>query len=155
MVAFFSDASTFVPETQSFFAFDVFVRDARPAADLALTLADAPDPATTKANLTYTATIANHGPATATGVTLLADLPAASTFVSASGATCTRQGQGPSDGTLTCAAGAIASGSSATVTIVVTPTKPGTLTLAAKAFANQPDPNRTDNSATETTTVTR
>jgi uncharacterized repeat protein (TIGR01451 family) len=155
VAAFFSDSSTFVPETQSFFAFDIFVRDARPAADLGLTLADAPDPATTKANLTYTATIANRGPATATGVTLVADLPADSTFVSASGATCTRQGQGPSGGTLTCDTGAIAVGSSATVTIVVTPTKPGTLALAAKVFATQPDPNRTDNNATETTTVTR
>jgi uncharacterized repeat protein (TIGR01451 family) len=155
VAAFFSDSSTFVPETQSFFAFDIFVRDARPAADLGLTLADAPDPATTKANLTYTATIANRGPATATGVTLVADLPADSTFVSASGATCTRQSQGPSGGTLTCDAGAIAVGSSATVTIVVTLTKPGTLTLAAKVFATQPDPNRTDNNATETTTVTR
>jgi uncharacterized repeat protein (TIGR01451 family) len=155
VVAFFSDSSTFVPETQSFFAFDIFVRDARPTADLGLTLADAPDPATTKANLTYTATIANRGPATATGVTLAADLPADSTFVSASGATCTRQGQGTSGGTLTCQAGAITAGASATVTIVVTPTKPGTLTLAAKVFADQPDPNRTDNSATETTTVTR
>jgi hypothetical protein len=39
--------------------------------------------------------------------------------------------------------------------INVTPTKPGTLTLAAKVFATQPDPNHADNSATETTTVTR
>src|SRR5439155_24181992 len=97
---------------QSFFAFDIFVRDARPAADLGLTVADAPDPATTKANLTYTATIANRGPAAATGVTLVASLPANATFVSAGGATCTRQGQGTSDGTLTCDAGTIASGSS-------------------------------------------
>src|SRR5262249_53870717 len=132
-----------------------FVRDARPAADLALTLADAPDPATTKANLTYAATIANHGPAAATGVTLITELPAASTFVGATGATCTRQGQGPSDGTLACDTGAIAAGSFAAVTIVVTPTKPGTLMLAAKVFADQPDPDRTDNSTTQTTTVTR
>ena len=62
VIAFFSDSSTFVPETQSFFAFDIFVRDARPSADLGVTLADAPDPATTKANLTYTATIGNGGP---------------------------------------------------------------------------------------------
>jgi uncharacterized repeat protein (TIGR01451 family) len=155
VVAFFSDSSTFVPETQSFFAFDIFVRDARPAADLGLTLADSPDPATTKADLTYTATIANRGATTATGVTLVANLPPDSTFVFASGARCTRAGQGNSDGTLTCDAGTLAAGSSAIVTIVVTPTKPGTLTLTANAFANQPDPNRADNSATETTTVTR
>jgi hypothetical protein len=75
--------------------------------------------------------------------------------VSASGASCTRQGQGQSDGTLTCDAGPIAAGSSATVTIAVTPTKPGTLTLAARVFADQLDPNLSDNSAIETTTVAR
>jgi uncharacterized repeat protein (TIGR01451 family) len=155
VVAFFSDSSTFVPETQTFFAYDIFVRDARPAADLGLTLADNPDPAATKAPLTYTATIANRGPAAAAGVTLTANLPDASTFTSASGATCTRQGQGQTGGTLTCAVGAVAAGSTATVTIVVTPTKIGTLTLTAAVSADQADPNRADNSATETTVVTR
>src|SRR5439155_7503671 len=48
VIAFFSAASTFVPESQSFFAYDIFVRDARPPADLSLTLGDAPDPATVR-----------------------------------------------------------------------------------------------------------
>jgi hypothetical protein len=64
-------------------------------------------------------------------------------------------GPGPSGGTLTCDAGAIASAASPIVTIIVRPTKPGTITLTANVFADQPDPNRTDNSAAETTTVTR
>ena len=38
VIAFFSAASTLVPKSgQSFFADDLFVRDARPPADLALT----------------------------------------------------------------------------------------------------------------------
>ncbi len=156
VVAFWSDSATLVPESgQSFFAYDAFVRDARPAANLALTLADSPDPATVRGDLTYAATISNNGPAAATGVTLVADLPADATFVSASGAACTRGGKGKTDGTLTCSVGSLAAGASTSVTILVQPSRAGTLIVMAKAFADQPDPNRGDNSATATTTVTR
>jgi uncharacterized repeat protein (TIGR01451 family) len=156
VIAFFSAASTLVPESgQGFFAYDIFVRDARPPADLALTLVDAPDPATVHGTLTYTATIANAGPTNATGVTLVADLPAGATFLSASDAACTRQGKGKSDGTLICTVGALAAGTSTTVTIVVQPTKVGAISLAAKVYADQPDPNRANNSATQTTTIIR
>src|SRR5439155_4816278 len=104
VIAFSSAASTFVAEgpQSPTFADDIFVRDARPSADLSLTLADTPDPATVHGNLTYTATISNAGPTNATGVTLVAGLPTDATFVSASGATCTRAGKGPRNGTLTC-----------------------------------------------------
>jgi uncharacterized repeat protein (TIGR01451 family) len=156
VIAYFSDASTLVPESgQSFFAYDIFVRDARPPADLSLTLADAPDPATVHGNLTYTATISNAGPTNATGVTLVAGLPADATFVSASGAICTRAGKGPRNGTLTCNVGTLSAGASTTVTILVQPAKLGTLSLTASVYADQPDPNRTNNSATATTTVTK
>src|SRR6266581_2987541 len=154
VIAYFSASSTFVPESgQSFFAYDIFVRDARPPADLSLTISDAPDPATVRGTLTYTAMISNAGPTNATGVTLVADLPTDANFVSASGAVCSRQGKGKSNGTLTCAVGTVAAGSSATVTIMVQPTRPGTLSLAADAYADQPDPNRANNRATATTTV--
>ncbi len=156
VIAYFSASSTFVPESgQSFFAYDIFVRDARPPADLSLTISDAPDPATVRGTLTYTAMISNTGPTNATGVTLVADLPTDANFVSANGATCIRQGKGKSNGTLTCAVGTLAAGSSATVTIMVQPTRPGTLSLAADAYADQPDPNRANNRATATTTVIR
>jgi hypothetical protein len=36
VAAFASHPSTFMPEDQGFFAYDVFVRDARPQADLAV-----------------------------------------------------------------------------------------------------------------------
>jgi uncharacterized repeat protein (TIGR01451 family) len=155
VIAFSSSASTFVPESQPFFASDVFVRDARPAADLALTLADSPDPAAVRGDLTYTATVANHGPATATGTTLVADLPADATFVSATGATCTRGGKGKTNGTLTCDLGTVGAGATRSVTILVRPARAGTLTLSARVLADQADPARGNNTATETTTVSR
>src|SRR5205823_3576068 len=146
VIAFYSDAATLVPESrQSFFAYDIFVRDARPPADLALTLTDSPDPASFHGTLTYTATIVNAGPTSASGVTLVAELPAGANFVSASGAACVRQGKSKSGGTLTCAGGTLAAGGSSTVTIVVQPTKVGTISLAAKVYADQPDPNRANN----------
>jgi uncharacterized repeat protein (TIGR01451 family) len=156
VIAFSSGSTTFVPESgQGFFASDVFVRDARPAADLALRLADSPDPAAVRGDLTYTATVANGGPATATGTTLVADLPPDATFVSANGATCTRGGKGKTDGTLTCDVGTLAAGTSRAVAILVRPARAGTLTLSAHVQADQPDPVRGNNAATETTTVNR
>lgn len=65
------------------------MRDARPAADVALRVADSSDPATVRRDLTYTATITNGGPAAATGVTLVVELPADASFTSTTGATCT------------------------------------------------------------------
>ena len=157
VIAFRSAASTFVTEANQTptFADDIFVRDARPPADLALTLADSPDPATFHGTLTYTARIANTGPTNATDVTLVADLPAGVNLLSTSGAACTRAGKGKGDGTLTCTVGTLPSGAATTVTIVVQPTSVGTISLAAKVYADQPDPNRADNSATETTTITK
>jgi uncharacterized repeat protein (TIGR01451 family) len=156
VASFWSDSSTLVPESgQSFFAYDVFVRDARPAADLSVALGDSPDPAAVRGDLTYTATIANAGPASATGATLVADIPADAIFVSASGASCTRGGKGKADGTLTCTVGTLAPGSSATVSILVHPARVGTLTLNARVYADQPDPARANNAASESTTVNR
>src|SRR5439155_15272399 len=64
------------------FAYDVFVRDMRPQADLSVTQSDSPDPAAARGQLTYTVTVRNDGPAGATGVTLVDSLPDAA-FVSA------------------------------------------------------------------------
>ena len=77
------------------FRSDVFVRDARPVADLALTLADSPDPATVRGNLTYKATITNGGAAEATGVTLVAEFAADASITSTTGATCTARVRRP------------------------------------------------------------
>jgi hypothetical protein len=54
---------------------------------------------------------------------------------------------------LTCDLGVLEAGQSATVTIVVSPSREGTITNTAVVRANEPDADRTDNAAVETTTV--
>jgi uncharacterized repeat protein (TIGR01451 family) len=154
VIAFASRSSTFVPETQDFFAYDIFARDMRPQADLSVAMSDSPDPVRVRDQLTYTVTVWNDGPAAGTGVTLVDTLPDAA-FVSATptqGA-CVHQRLSSSGGVLTCELGALAAGSSATVTIVVSPSREGTITNTASVRANEPDADGADNSATETTTV--
>jgi uncharacterized repeat protein (TIGR01451 family) len=154
VIAFASRSSTFVPETQPFFAYDVFVRDMRPQADLSVTKADSPDPVAARGQLTYTVTVRNDGPAVATGVTVVDTLPEVA-FVSATPThgSCARAGKGKTDGVLTCDLGTLGLAQTATVTIVVSPTREGTITNTATVRANEPDADRTDNTATESTTV--
>jgi uncharacterized repeat protein (TIGR01451 family) len=134
--------------------FDVYVLDAR--ADLSVTNTDAPDPVAVRANLAYTVTVQNNGPAAAQAVTLTDPLPVDAAFVSASATqgVCSRAGKGTSDGLLTCALGTIDAFRSATVTIVVRPSRAGTLTNTVDVRSGSPDPNPANNTATATTTVT-
>ena len=121
-----------------------------PSANLAVTLADAPDPATQGGNITYTANISNAGPSNATGVTLTMPVPATTTFVSASASagTCTQAA-----GTVTCNIGTINNAASATATIVVTATASGTVNASASVASAVNDPAAANNSAATTTTV--
>src|SRR6185436_3412420 len=57
---------------------------ASPTSDLLLTLEDAPDPVGVGQTLTYTLVVSNGGPATAASVRLTNTLPAGVSFVSAS-----------------------------------------------------------------------
>jgi uncharacterized repeat protein (TIGR01451 family) len=118
-------------------------------ADLFLSKADSPDPALVTVNLTYTLTVANAGPETATGVMLTDTLPMETTFSS----TNTPQGTCAHDmGVVTCDLGAIDAQGSVTVTIVVTaPSDPGPITNMASVTLNEPDPNLANNSASATT----
>jgi uncharacterized repeat protein (TIGR01451 family) len=128
---------------------DVYVSDRRPAADLSLAKADAPDPVAVRAPLTYSLNVTNNGPNAAPGVHVLDILPARVDFVSASGG-CTL-----SAGQVDCALGTLASGAGATVTITVTPRARGVLTNTARVGSSAPDPNAANNSATTETTVSR
>jgi uncharacterized repeat protein (TIGR01451 family) len=122
-----------------------------PAADLAVTKVDSPDPAHVGQQLTYTITVTNNGASPATGVTLTDNLPKTTGFgsVSSTRGSCTRSKQ-----TVTCNLGSLADGASATVTIVVKPTKKGTITNTASAAASTPtDPVGLNNSDSEPTTV--
>jgi uncharacterized repeat protein (TIGR01451 family) len=120
------------------------------SADLSITKTDAPDPATVGQNVTYTLTVSNAGPGTATSVAVTDPLPAGLTFVSASPSqgTCAQAA-----GTVTCALGDLAPSGTATVTIVVTATAAGTITNTASVQSAVNDPDPTDNSASQPTTV--
>ena len=151
VIAFASASSTFVPETQEFFANDVFVRDMRPQADLAVTMTDSPDPVTARGQVTYTVTIRNDGPGPATGVTLTDTLPDAA-FVSST-QPCAHEGKGKTGGVLTSGLGSLAPGESTTVNVVVSPSRAGTIANTATVRANEPDADAADNATTESTTV--
>jgi uncharacterized repeat protein (TIGR01451 family) len=118
--------------------------------DLAVSIADAPDPVRVGQPLTYTVTVVNNGPATATGVTLTDTLPGGVTFDSAS------PGQGSCTGTttVTCTLGTLAGGASTHVTIAVTPTQAGSLTSSASVSGSPTDSSPGNNTATATTTAT-
>jgi uncharacterized repeat protein (TIGR01451 family) len=128
---------------------DVYVSDRRPAADLSLMKADAPDPVAARGTLTYTLVATNHGPNAAPDARLLDTLPAGVTFVSAS-AGCTH-----SAGQVDCALGTLAPGASTTVTITVTPKAQGVITNTASLGSSAPDPDTSNNTATTETTVAR
>jgi uncharacterized repeat protein (TIGR01451 family) len=121
-----------------------------PAADLSVSIGDSPDPVPVGSNLSYTVSVANHGPSPATGVSLTDTLPAGVTIVSI---TPSQGSDSVANGVITTNLGSLAAGASATLTIIVTPQTPGTLTDTAHVTANEADPNTANNSASQSTTV--
>lgn len=123
-----------------------------PAIDLVVTKTDSADPVVAGNALTYTVTVTNNGPSTATNVVLTDALPASLTFVSATSS----QGTATfASGTVTGTLGTLASGASATVTIntTVSSSATGTITNTASAIATQTDINASNNTATQNTTL--
>ena len=96
-----------------------------PAADLAVTKTDSPDPVAVGQQLTYTVGVSNAGPSSATGITLTDTLPAGVTFNSA---TPTQGSCSQASGTVTCSLGTLANAASASVSIKVTPQAEGSIT---------------------------
>src|SRR5206468_1692192 len=96
-----------------------------------------------------TLTVTNHGPSTATGVTVSDPVPAHTTFVSAT----------PSQGTCTpavsCSLGTLASGASQTINIGVhvKDTASGRISNTATVSGEQPDAVAANNSDSEDTAV--
>ena len=118
--------------------------------DVLVNQSDSPDPVPSGGILTYTMVVSNNGPDDATGVVLTDTIPAGTTFVSRA----TTKGSCAGTTAITCTIGALANGESATVTIVVTaPTSAGSISNTAIATRNEPDGNATNNSDTDSTTV--
>jgi uncharacterized repeat protein (TIGR01451 family) len=121
------------------------------ALDLRVGLSDSADPVTTGQTFRYQATLSNAGPAPASGVTLTIAVPAGVVFVGATPGppVCTAAA-----GVVRCALGALAVGAEAVVDVDVAATvASGLLECAAHVVANEPDTNRTDDAAVETTRV--
>jgi uncharacterized repeat protein (TIGR01451 family) len=123
------------------------------SADLVVTLADSPDPVYTDTPLSYFMTVANRGPAAATGVTLTQTLPAGVHLISA------RATVGTCSGTtvVTCHLGDMPAGSLVRVGVLATApvTVPAInpMVSTASAASATPDPDPASNHATETTMV--
>jgi uncharacterized repeat protein (TIGR01451 family) len=121
-------------------------------ADLSISKSDSPDPVLAGQTLTYTVTVNNAGPDMAQNVVVMDTLPSGVTFVSATPdqGSCSEGG-----GVITCNLGNIANGASANVVIVVTVDAgtSGTITNSVSVVSGTADPNSSNNTVTETTTV--
>ena len=115
--------------------------------DLGVSLAGSPDPVLAGENLTYTLTVFNLGPQTASSVTLTDILPASVTFVSASPG-CILGG-----GNVVCSVGTLSSGGSTNFSVVVMPTAGGLITNILMVASLTGDPNATNNTAASVTMV--
>jgi uncharacterized repeat protein (TIGR01451 family) len=124
--------------------------------DLAIGIADAPDPVTIGTSLTYTITATNNGPDAADSVSLSNPLPAGTTFVSLStsaGWSCTTPPVG-GGGTITCGTSQMAVGSASfmlTVAVQASVADGTVLSNTATLTAAAPDPEPGNNSSTATT----
>ena len=123
------------------------------SADMAIVKTGSPNPVTQGTPLTYTLTVTNNGPASATNVTVTDTLPAALTYLQ----TTTTQGScSEAGGTVTCLLGPMANAATATISILTIPNTPGIVTNIATVTLSpdQTDPNLSNNTSTQSETIT-
>ncbi len=125
-----------------------------PQADLEI-IKTGPASAIKNDRVTYTMTVKNDGPSSATNVTVTDGLPLGLSFISggSSQGSCAFNASLGGSGTLRCDLGSMSSGSSVTVTLVATVTGIGAIANTATASSATPDPNAANNTSTATTTV--
>jgi len=118
-------------------------------ADVGITKTDAPDPIVVPpgGDITYSITVTNHGPDTATDVSVADLLPGSVTFVSVD------PPGSHSGGLITASLGTLTLGQSVSFNVVVTPNGLGSISNTATVTASSPDPVSSNNSATAITTV--
>ncbi len=119
------------------------------ATDLAITASTGAGPALSGNPFTYTLTITNQGPDTATGVVLNDWLPAGVSldFVAMSQGSCT------TGANIRCDIGSLSNGVGATITFTVTAATDGEYRNEASVTGDGTDPRTLDNAATATATV--
>jgi uncharacterized repeat protein (TIGR01451 family) len=121
-------------------------------ADLSITVT-APSAVALEANVPYTITVTNNGPAAATGVAMTDAVPDGLTPETVVGPNCESDPVSGVGYTVLCNIGNLASGASATITFMLSPDTAGTITNTASVAGTQADPNTSNNSATATTVV--
>ncbi|MCP3962331.1 MAG: DUF11 domain-containing protein [bacterium] len=118
-------------------------------ANVGVLLNDTGDPSQVGTEVAYYLTIINAGPAAATDVRATISLSAEVSFLAAI----------PTDlcsedsGIVTCSLGSVQGGATTTVAVAATPNSVGTITTGATVTALEPDPNLTNNTALEETTI--
>jgi large repetitive protein len=126
--------------------------DVEKESDLSITKDDSVDPINPGGSLTYTLTVTNNGPSTATNVVITDTLPGGVTFVSASPG-CTHN-----PGVVTCTISTLDENSNAIflITVTVNAGVSGDITnnVSVTADEPEPDPDPNPNTDSETTTVT-
>jgi Domain of unknown function DUF11/PKD-like domain len=119
-------------------------------ADLSLALTGSPASVAVNGALTWTATVTNGGPSTATGVTAQIKLPPGQTAGTITPSTGTCNGTT----TINCSFGTLANGAGANVAITTTATVGGTMIAQGQTSATEADPNGTNNAVQSSVTVT-
>ncbi|MBN1475766.1 choice-of-anchor D domain-containing protein, partial [Candidatus Sumerlaeota bacterium] len=121
-------------------------------ADLSIAKTDDVDPVLAGGTLVYTVTVTNSGPSDATSVVASDEIPAGTTFGSA---TVSQGASSESAGVVTANFGTIVAGASASmeVTVTVDPSTSGLITNLASVESGVTDPVPANNTAAENTTV--
>ncbi|PYX51552.1 MAG: hypothetical protein DMG79_02805, partial [Acidobacteria bacterium] len=121
------------------------------SADVAIVKVGTPNPVTEGTPLTYTLTVTNNGPASATNVTVTDTLPSVVTYLSV---TTTQGSCSEAGGIVTCLLGTMANAGTATISVLTIPGTPGMVSNTATVTADQTDPVLTSNTSTQTETIT-
>lgn len=126
-----------------------------PSADLALELAASPNIVKAKRPLTYTITVANHGPSSAADVVVTDVLPPQTSFVSVTSSSGSCEAPPPnSTGTVVCHLETLPNGDAATISITVRViVRRTSVTDAAIVTSATSDPDTANNSVSVTTPV--
>ncbi|MFQ5578186.1 MAG: DUF11 domain-containing protein, partial [Anaerolineae bacterium] len=116
-------------------------------ADLSVSKVDSADPAPAGSVATYTITVRNLGPDTASGVVVTDTLPPGTPPLAFSDPPCVLAGN-----ELGCTLGTLAPQATRTLTVTVQPAATGTITNSVRVAGVEPDPNPANNSAAQPTT---
>lgn len=125
-------------------------------ADLAISKSDDPEPVVAGETLTYTLVYTNHGPSDAQGVTITDTLPVSVTYGGMVSVTPSLFGPTQTGQLLTWYTSTLAAEVSGTIvfTVTVDAGASGTITNSVVITSTIPDPDTSDNTASEPTTVT-